>query len=152
MLCHVQHNISCRAKSSSQNFAAETQWPYKETPNYTTMWFKRWTYCKAFSDHKFDAIEGPCICLAYFEDAFKWDPSIVVHAHILLEHLYNIYQVDGCALNVTAPEVASMAISIFLDDIQNLTPTQQRIAVTQMRLFSVAHTHASTVMCLNGGR
>ena len=100
---------------------------------------------KHFSDYKFGAIEGPCICLAYFEDASKWDSSIVVHAHVLLEHLYDIYQVDGCASNMTAPEVASMVISIFLDDIQNLTPTQQRIAVTKIEAF-----FSGTYPCLNG--
>ena len=77
----------------------------------------------------------PCICLAYFEDMSKWDPLIAARACVLLEHLYDIYKVDGCTLEMTASEVASTATSIFLDAIPNLMPPQQQAAVTEIETF-----------------
>ena len=65
----------------------------------------------------------------------KWDPSITACAHVLLKHLYDVYKVDGCTSEVTAPEVALTATSIFLDAIWNLTSLQQRAAVTESETF-----------------
>jgi hypothetical protein len=60
-------------------------------------------------------------------------------------NLYDVYKVYGCASEATAPEVASMATSIFLDAIRNFTPTQQRAAVTEIEAF-----FSSAYPCLNG--
>ena len=79
----------------------------------------------------------------YFEDASKWDPSIA--ARVLLEHLYDVYKADGCTSEVTAPEVASTVTSIFLDAIRNLTPPQQRAAVTEIETF-----FSGAYPCLDG--
>ena len=65
----------------------------------------------------------------------KWDPSIAAHARVLLEHVYDVYKVDGCMSEVTAFEVASTVTSIFLDAIRNLTPSQQQAAVTEIETF-----------------
>ena len=46
---------------------------------------------------------------------------------------------------VTAPEVASTATSIFLDAIWNLTPPQQQAAVTKIETF-----FSSAYPCLDG--
>jgi hypothetical protein len=64
------------------------------------------------------------IRLAYFEDTSKWDPFVAKCAHVLLEHLYDVYEVDFSTSNTTAPEVLPTSTSIFLDVIHNLTPNQ----------------------------
>jgi hAT family C-terminal dimerisation region len=64
---------------------------------------------------------------------------------VLLEHLYDVYKADGCTSEVTAPEVASTATSIFLDAIRNLTPPQQRAAVTEIEMF-----FSGAYPCLDG--
>jgi len=89
---------------------------------------------------------------AYFEDASKWDASIAAHARVLLEHLYDVYKADGCMSEVTTPEVASTSTSIFLDAIQNLTPAQQRAAITEIEAFFSGTYPCLMVMCLSGGR
>jgi hypothetical protein len=82
---------------------------------------------------------------SYFEDVSKWDPSIAARARVLLEHLYEVYKADGCASEATAPEVTSTATSIFLDAIRNLTPAQQRAAVTEIEVF-----FSGAYPCLDG--
>jgi hypothetical protein len=45
------------------------------------------------------------------------------------------YKVDSVTLDVTAPKVPSAVTSVFLDAIQNLTPAQQRAAVTDIPML-----------------
>jgi hypothetical protein len=70
---------------------------------------------------------------------------IAACTHVLLEHLYDVYKADGCTSEATAPEVASIATSIFLDAIRNLMPAQQRAAVSEIEVF-----FSSAYPCLDG--
>jgi hypothetical protein len=75
----------------------------------------------------------------------KWDPKIAARARVLLEHLYDVYKADVSASKPVAPEMQSTATSIFMDAIRNLTPAQQRAAVTEIEAF-----FNGTYPCLDG--
>ena len=87
----------------------------------------------------------PPIHLAYFEDTTKWDESVLAHTGTLLEHLYDVYKADNPTSDTPAPKAPSVATSIFLQVIQNLTPAEQRTIITEIETF-----FSGTYPCLNG--
>ena len=70
---------------------------------------------------------------------------MVKHAHVLLEHLYDVYEVDFSTSNTTVSEIPPTSTSIFLDAIRNLTPDQQKAAITEIEAF-----FSGTYPCLDG--
>jgi len=56
-----------------------------------------------------------------------------------------MYKADNPTSNTPAPKAPSAATSIFLQAIQNLTPTKQRAVVTEIEAF-----FSSTYLCLDG--
>jgi hypothetical protein len=86
----------------------------------------------------------PSIRLAYFEDKSKWDESIPMRARVLLEHLYDVYKEDSPASEPHVPE-ASATASIFLNAIRNLSPADQRAAISELEAY-----FNGTNPCLDG--
>ena len=62
-----------------------------------------------------------------------------------LELYLNIYMMDNPTSNTPAPKALSVATSIFLQAIQNLTPTEQRAIITKIEAF-----FSGTYLCLDG--
>jgi hypothetical protein len=91
--------------------------------------------------------EGVCpsIRLSYFEDTSKWDSAVPARARILLEHLYETYKEDGHPMDAKTPAGTDTMKSIFMQAIQNMTPTDQRAAVTEIESF-----FSGAYPCLDG--
>ena len=70
--------------------------------------------------------------------------SVPAHAQTLLEHLYDVYKADNPTSDTPAPKAPSVATSIFLQAIQNLTPAEQRAIITKIEAF-----FSGTYLCLN---
>jgi hypothetical protein len=89
----------------------------------------------------------PSICLEYFEDTSKWDQSIAAHAHMLLEHLCEVYSAEGSPEKAAAAaaDVPSVMTSIFLDAICNMNPAQKRTAISELEAF-----FSGTYPCADG--
>ena len=85
------------------------------------------------------------ICLPYFKDTTKWDESVPACTQTLLEHLYDVYKADNPTSDTPAPKAPSVATSVFLQAIQNLTPAEQRAVITKIEAF-----FSSTYQCLDG--
>jgi hypothetical protein len=75
----------------------------------------------------------------------KWDPSIPVHARVLLEHLYETYREDGHSLDSVEPAEVQKMTLIFMQAIQNMTPANQRVVVMEIESF-----FSGTYPCLDG--
>ena len=86
----------------------------------------------------------PLIQLSYFKDKSKWDPSIPLHVHILLEHLYEIYKEDGPVSDTAAPQAQKTTPSVFMDAIKIVAPSLSR-AVMEIEAF-----FSGTYPCTNG--
>ena len=76
----------------------------------------------------------PSIHLTYFKDTKKWDGSVPAHTWTLLEHLHDVYKVDSPTSNTICSNIHT-ATSIFLQAIQNLTPTEERAIVMEIEAF-----------------
>jgi hypothetical protein len=86
----------------------------------------------------------PSIRLAYFEDKSKWDEEVAKRARVLLEHLYDVYKEDTPASESSRPKPPAAA-SIFLDAIHNLSPAQQKAAISELEAY-----FNGTNPCLDG--
>ena len=62
-----------------------------------------------------------------------------------LELYSNIYMMDNPTSNTPAPKAPSVATSIFLQAIQNLTPAEQWAVITEIEAF-----FSGTYPCLDG--
>jgi len=92
------------------------------------------------------------ICLAYFVDASKWDPSIARLACMLLKHLYNIIRRIASHWMRLLPKYHQQRHSYFWMPFEISHPLNKGPLQWTLRLSSVIHTHAPMVMCLSGGR
>jgi hypothetical protein len=69
----------------------------------------------------------------------------VNRARVLLSHLYDVYKAESSTPDMAAPKAPLMTTSIVMDAIQNLTPSQQQAAVTEIEAF-----FSGTYPCLDG--
>jgi hypothetical protein len=86
----------------------------------------------------------PSIRLAYFEDESKWDELVAMRARMLLEHLYEVYKEDTPSSKGSVPKPPAAA-SVFLDAIRNLSPAQQKAAISELEAY-----FNGTNPCLDG--
>ena len=70
----------------------------------------------------------------YFEDATKWDRLVAARACVLLEQLYDVYKEDSAMLEPSVPKPPTPAL-VFIDAVRNLTPAQQKAAITELEAY-----------------
>jgi hypothetical protein len=113
------------------------------------------THCSCTTTHIFSSVLHPVIYISYFEDPTCWSEDIPKWAHILLEHLHNVYSEpeDCTSLLFTTPHTPDPAqSSIFTQDIK--IPRTHSNAVEHLRstAISMAGIRAGTRMCWGGIR